>query len=85
VGADGAGRLEVGGVVGAHDDRVVPSAQKRRRDEEERGGGARGDEDVAGAEPRAVARDELPQPLVPPVVAVLEDELVEMEAEGTQA
>ena len=79
VGADRPRRLEVRGVVGAHDDGVVARLEQRRGHAEQRGGGAGGDEHVVGREPVAAGGHRLPQQRVAEVVAVAEQQLVEVE------
>ena len=82
VGADRPRRLEVGGVVGAHHHGVVAGLEQRVATREERGGGARGDEHVVGVEAVAGRRDRLAQERVAEVVAVAEQQVVEVEVEA---
>ena len=84
VGADRAGRLEVGRVVGAHDDRVVARLEQRRRGREQRGGRARRDEHVVGAQAVAARGDGLAEQRVAEVVAVAEQQLVERRRRGPE-
>ena len=82
VGADGSRRLEVGGVVGAHDHGVVARLEQRGRRAEEGRRGPGGDEHVVGVEAVAARGHGLAEQRVAEVVAVAEEELVEVEVEA---
>ncbi len=82
VGPDGAGRLQVGGVVGAHDQRVVAGLEQGGGDAEEGRGGARRHEHVIGIEPLTPGGDGLSQDRVAEVVAVAEEQVVELHVDA---
>ena len=85
VGADGAGRLEVGGVVGADHDGVVAGLEQRGGDAEQGRRRPGGDEHVVGVETVAARGHRLAQERVAEVVAVAEQQLVEVEVEAEVA
>ena len=80
-------RLDVGGVVRAHDDDVVAGIEQRDRNDEERRGRSRGEQHIVRAEPAAGARGEQrAQARMPGMVGVGEGERAQIgEAEIAQS
>ena len=79
--ADGARCLEVGRVVRAHDDCVVTGFEQCRRRAKQCGRRARRDEHVVGSQSVAAGCDTLTQPRIAEVVAVAQQQLVDVDVE----
>jgi hypothetical protein len=85
VGADRARCLEVRCVVGTDDDRMVAGFEKRRGDREQRGRGTGRDEDVAGTQSVATRGNGLAQHRIAEVIAVAEQEVVDVDVDAEVA
>ena len=83
-GADRPRRLEVGSVVRPDHHELVARSEKRAVDDEQRGRGARGHEHVVRSASGGVRGDGRSQPRTAAVVAVLEDQVLELDTELAQ-
>ena len=81
---DGPGRLEVRGVVGSDDHDLVAGSEQARVDDEQGGHGAGGHQHVIGPETGAPGGDRGAQPRPAHVVAVHQDEVVQLDPEVAQ-
>src|SRR5205807_9950808 len=71
-----------GGGVGAHDDHVVAAVEQGGGGAEKSRGCARSDNDVVGANAVAAGRDRLAQHGVAEVVAVAEQQIIQLELQS---